>query len=181
MANRIFEDENHIYQIDFSAAIWATDQLHETFQHNTSSLLSDVDFVAETEDEILLVEYKNAAIPGASNPAAFQPGSQKSRQKIAFKYYDSWLYLHLFKRGKPFHYVYILQYPNGDTTSRRLIRNQIAELLPFRLQSLLNITEPMISAFDVFSIQEWNNNDTYKVFPISPVAGNPDAENSSVG
>ena len=87
----------------------------------------------------------------------------------------------MFKRGKPFHYVYILQYPNGDTTSRRLIRNQIAELLPFRLQSLLNITEPMISAFDVFSIQEWNNNDTYKVFPISPVAGNPDAENSSVG
>ena len=74
MANRIFEDENHIYQIDFSAAIWATDQLHETFQHNTSSLLSDVDFVAETEDEIP----KSTENGSDTGQTGAQPGTENS-------------------------------------------------------------------------------------------------------
>lgn len=95
MTDKIFEEENHIYQIDFSAALWATDQLHTVFQTNTVSLLSDVDFVAETEDEVLLVEYKNANISNASNPGAFRPRDQKLVQKIAFKYYDSWIYLRI--------------------------------------------------------------------------------------
>ena len=169
MTDKIFEEENHIYQIDFSAALWATDQLHTVFQTNTVSLLSDVDFVAETEDEVLLVEYKNANISNASNPGAFRPRDQKLVQKIAFKYYDSWIYLLYLKKVKPFHYIYILEYPDGDAVSRRWIRNMATRMLPFGLQNLPEIQDNIISAFDVLSIQEWNEHDTYKAFPITPV------------
>lgn len=169
MTDKIFEEENHIYQIDFSAALWATDQLHTVFQTNTVSLLSDVDFVAETEDEVLLVEYKNANISNASNPGSFRPRDQKLVQKIAFKYYDSWIYLRYLKKDKPFHYIYILEYPDGDAVSRRWIRNMATRMLPFGLQNLPEIQDNIISAFDVLSIQEWNEHDTYKAFPITPV------------
>lgn len=172
MADKIFEEENHLYQIDFSTALWATDKLNEIFHQYTNSLLSDVDFVAETEDEILLVEYKNANVPGASKPDAFNPKNQKLVQKIAFKYYDSWMYLRYLKKDKPFHYIYILEYPNGDPVSRKWIRNMAARMLPFGLQNLPEVQDNMISAFDVLSIEEWNEHDTYKAFPITPVQNN---------
>ena len=54
MKSKIFQDENHCYQFDFTDAIWVTDELHDTFQKNKASILSDVDFIAETENEIIL-------------------------------------------------------------------------------------------------------------------------------
>ncbi len=55
----MFRDENESWQIDFSSAIWATDKLHEIFSVIKDSVLSDVDFVAETRDFVLFVESKN--------------------------------------------------------------------------------------------------------------------------
>lgn len=55
----IFIDENQSCQFDFSAAIWATNELN-TIYHNAKVQLSDVDFIVETETEILFIEYKNA-------------------------------------------------------------------------------------------------------------------------
>lgn len=40
-------------------------------------------------------------------------------------------------------------------------------MLPFGLQNLPEIQDRIISAFDVLSIQEWNEHDTYKAFPIT--------------
>lgn len=61
---QIFTDENHSCEIDFTKANWATDQLNDIFHTAKLSLLSDVDFVAETDEELLLIEYKNANLAG---------------------------------------------------------------------------------------------------------------------
>lgn len=170
MANNLFQEENHVYKFDFRSAVWATDTLHDVFQHNKAGILSDVDFVAETENEIILLEYKNANIPGAAHPERFIPSDQKMLQKIAYKYYDSWIYLKAISKDKLFRYVYILEYPNGDSTSRKAIRNKIVDLLPFELQKLPEIEKKLIVEFDVLSIAEWNAHDKYKAFPITPVS-----------
>ena len=66
--DRVFWDETKSCTIDFSAAEWATDAIHDVFQTAKLSILCDVDFVAETESELLLVEYKNANLPNAAHP-----------------------------------------------------------------------------------------------------------------
>ncbi|WP_418577257.1 hypothetical protein [Hungatella sp.] len=175
MADKLFQEENHIYQFDFSQAVWATDQLNRVFQNNKAGILSDVDFIAETDHEVILLEYKNASIPGAAHPERFQPSDQRTLQKIAYKYYDAWIYLKAAAKNKPFHYIYILEYPNGDSVSRRAIRNSIVDLLPFELQRLPEIKENMIAGFDVFSIAEWNTHDIYKAFPITPITEGTEA------
>ena len=61
---KIFTDENTkttspSLQIDFSKALWATDALYEIF-HDAGVPLNDVDFIAETDEELIFVECKNA-------------------------------------------------------------------------------------------------------------------------
>lgn len=167
--SQIYQDENHQFQFDFSSALWATDKLHDIYSKNKVGILSDVDFVVETEDSILLIEYKNADIPGAVHPEVFNPVDQKRENKIAFKFYDSWIYLSATQKYKPVKYIYILEYPNDDTVTRKRIRNRIADLLPFKLQKLPEIKMEMIHDFEVLSISEWNAHTQYRAFPISPV------------
>ena len=167
--NQIYQDENKAFQFDFSAALWASDALHDTYKCCKVGILSDVDFIAETDDYIILVEYKNATVPGAARPEAFQPSDQKRENKIAFKYYDSWIYLAAIQKTKPIKYVYILEYPNSDSVTRRRIRNRIAALLPFRLQLQPEIKIEMIHDFEVLTISEWNSHTLYQAFPITPL------------
>ena len=98
--SQIFSDENHSCEIDFSSASWATDQLHVIFHKAKLSILHDVDFVAETTDELLLVEYKNSNLPNASNPDAFKPVEDKRLDNVARKYYESSYYLQAIRRGE---------------------------------------------------------------------------------
>lgn len=165
--SQIYQDENRQFQFDFSSALWATDKLHDIYSRNRVGILSDVDFIAETEDSLLLVEYKNAKLPDAVHPEAFNPSDQKRENKIAFKYYDSWIYLSAMQKSKPVTYVYILEYPNDDAVMRDRIRNRIAKLLPFALQRQPEVKTEMIHAFKVLSISEWNAQ--YSAFPITPV------------
>lgn len=167
--SQIYQDENRQFQFDFSAALWATDKLHDRYSQNQAGILSDVDFIAETADSILLVEYKNANISEAVHPEAFNPFDQRRENKIALKYYDSWIYLCAMRKSKPVKYVYILEYPNDDIVMRKRIRNRIADLLPFKLQTLPEIKVEMIHDFEVLSISEWNEHTQYRVFPITPV------------
>lgn len=169
MSGEIYREENNIYQIDFSSAIWSTNKLNRVFHSTVSSILSDVDFVAETDKEILFVEYKNANINGAVNPDAFKPSEDKYINKIAYKFYDSLIYIMACGYRKPYKYVYILEYPLGDTTTRRFIRNKISSKLPFQLQNDANIKNKLISSFEVMSIKEWNDNELYHKFPIRPI------------
>ena len=166
---QIYQDENRKFQFDFTSALWATDQLHDIYSKNKAGILSDVDFIAETEDYILLVEYKNADITGAIHPEVFNPLDQKRENKIALKYYNSWIYLSAAQKCKPIKYIYILEYPNDDIVTRKRIRNRIADLLPFELQKLPEIKVELIHDFEVLSISEWNTHTQYQEFPITPV------------
>lgn len=167
---RIYREENQNCQFDFSKAVWASDELHEIYHKNGIGILSDADFIAETESYILLVEYKNANISNAVMPEKFNPLDQRRENKIAFKFYDSWIYLTAIQKEKPIKYIYVLEYPNADVIIRKRIRNQIANLLPFELQKRSDIKRKMIHDFEVLSIDEWNRHEIYKNFPITKIA-----------
>jgi len=166
MSGSVFVEENGNYQIDFSTAVWSTDQTHVEF-HASGTFLSDVDFVATTDNYTYLVEYKNANVTNAANPASFQPKDEKRVDNIARKYYDSLHYLAVEGINKPIKYIYIVEYPNAGKTDRKMLRNKISRKLPFRLQS--NKAKKIIEVFDVVSISEWNEHTEYSQFPLTPV------------
>lgn len=167
MPDRLIE-ENGRYALDCHNALWATDQIHAAYQR-AKVRLNDVDFVLETENLLILVEYKNAQICGAAHPELFNPHDDKRADVIWRKYFDSLHYLTLKGKTKPKHYVYILEYPNGDATARRRLRVRIKKDLPFSLHTELNIDSEVISEFSVLSIQEWNDHEVYGKFPLVPV------------
>lgn len=95
-----YTEENGQYSIDCTTALWSTDEIHKCYQdashtYGIIGFLCDVDFVIETQSHILLVEYKNASIPGAAHPERFNPSSENKLENVAKKFYDSshWLYL----------------------------------------------------------------------------------------
>lgn len=163
---QIFHDENNSCQIDFSKAVWATDQLHDIFHSAKVSILHDVDFVAETEDKLLLVEYKNANLSDAANPGAFRPTQDKKLNNVAAKYYDSMYFLQAIERGrhKQKVYVYILECQNGDMVLRNQVKTLLAGRLPFLLQKQNILSDNMIDQLEVVSVAEWNKN--YKQYPL---------------
>ena len=162
----VFIEENGVYQIDCTQAIWATDQVYSQY-HIAGTFLCDVDFIAETEKYIYLIEYKNANIPNAVNPSGFNPSAQGKIDSIARKFYDSLHYLAMKKKNKPVRYIYIVEYPNAGLTERKLLRDRIVDRLPFKLQK--GQPKAIIDAFDVVSIVEWNKHGDYSIFPLTHV------------
>ena len=59
----------------------------------------------------------------------FDPSSDKKVLKLAYKFYDSFIYVTACGYDKPNKYIYILEYPKGDSTTRKFIRNKIAAKL----------------------------------------------------
>ena len=58
----------------------------------------------------------------------------------------------------------------ADSVLRKLIRNKIRNKLPFELKETdSNIEIEMIRDFEILSIDEWNNHESYSKFPISPI------------
>lgn len=163
----LFEDENHFYTIDCSNALWATDSLNRYYHHYTQSVLCDVDWIIETKEYMLLVEYKNANIPGCSNPERFKPKEEKKLINVTRKYYDSIHYLNILNKNKPGKYIYILEYPNGDAVSRLGIQLMLKKRLPFELQNTEDAKKKIIESVEVVSIDEWN--ERYPLFPLKPV------------
>ena len=92
-----------------------------------------MDFLIENSTHILMVEYKNACLASAKNPEAFHPMEDKKISIITRKFYDSLHYLRLLDK-KQTGLVYILEYPNGDVTTRKRLRNRLKMELPFSLQ-----------------------------------------------
>lgn len=165
---KIFEEENHVYQIDFTKAHWATDRLNTIFT-NGKTELSDVDFIAETEEDILFIEYKNASIPNAINPNAFKPEDNKKISQVVKKYYDSFAYINAIGKSmdKKKVYIYILEYPLGDPVTRKGIRDRLQRKLPFLLQQQNFFVYNMIDSVKVLSINEWNGE--YANFPLEKI------------
>jgi hypothetical protein len=168
MPGGIYTEENGVYQIDCTNAVWSTDQIHTDYQATHHNILSDVDFVIEVEDFIYLVEYKNANIPNADNPEGFKPLTDKHWNKIARKYYDSLHYLNVHSKHKPIKYIYVVEeYPMVGRTERLLLRDKITDWLPFTLQR--DKPAKSISGIEVLSIAEWTAHSEYSKYPWSAV------------
>lgn len=154
---KIFIEENNEYQIDFTNSIWAIGDLNDIF-HKAKIQCNDVDFIAETENEILFVEYKNSNIKGASKPDAFNPLDDKKINSVVKKYYDSLTYINYkfnnYQKSKK--YIYILECNKGDGVLRRKVKGRIKALLPFALQEQENFDNNLIDDVLVLSIDEWN-------------------------
>ena len=165
---KIFAEENGVYQIDCSKAIWATDQIHEIY-HNAGVQLKDSDFLVEDKKSLYMVEYKNANIQNAEKPDAFKPEEDKMVNKVVQKFYDSLHYLYLLDKKKPLEYIYVLEYPKGDIVTRKRLRNRMKQKLPFELQNNIGIGKKLLEKVDVLSIDEWNAHEKYGAFPITKV------------
>ena len=169
MMNPIFIEENGIYCIDCRKAVWATNNMNAAY-HNAGLNLSDVDFVIENEDKLLLMEYKNANVPNASQPQSFHPEDEDKILKVSRKYYDSLHYLTLLGKNKPKRFVYVVESVHGDAVLRRRIRALLKRKLPFSLQEHLSSGAVLIEDVDVLSIDEWNHDPVYGKYPITPVS-----------
>ena len=170
-----YTEENGQYTIDCTAALWSTDEIHNCYQDRSHTygmigFLCDVDFIIETQTHILLVEYKNSAIPGAAHPERFNPSSENKLENVARKFYDSSQWLYLMGKDKPKMLVYILEYPAGNSTSRLLIRNMLQQRLPFALQSkITGAGRKLIDEVKVLNISEWNSDAELGRYPLRPV------------
>ena len=167
--DKIFIDENGEYGLDYSAADWASDQMHQIY-HDAKVLLSDADFVLESVDAIMVVEYKNADTKKAKafrdRTAPFNPMDNKKFASVVRKFYDSYHYLYLLGKDTPVQYIYVIEAPNGDSTMRKRLRDRLKTQLPFALQKKFNTGIRMIDKVDVVSIAEWNENSTYGKYPF---------------
>lgn len=158
----IYIEENGYYSIDCTAAVWSTNCIHDYYQdaghkYGEIGFLKDTDFVIESDKAIYLVEYKNANVPGAAKPDAFRPEKDIILNKVAEKYFDTLHCLYLLGKNKPKKYIYVLEYPNGNSTSRLMIRNLLQKKLPFRLQAQLSAGKVrLIDEVKVVNIEEWN-------------------------
>ena len=171
----IYTEENGQYTLNCTAAVWSTDKIHEYYQdrnHTYGELgfLCDVDFVIENEESILLVEYKNANVANAQNPGAFNPMSSNKLENVAKKFYNSLHWLYLNNKDKPKKYIYVLEFPAGNSTSRLLVRNKLQEKLPFKLQNSFTTGRKLISEVKVVDIAEWNADSELGKFPIIPIS-----------
>lgn len=167
---RIFVDENETCQIDFSSAIWATDKLHKIFSVLDDGILNDVDFVAETEEELIFIEYKNATHKKVVNPEAFNPLSEKNKRRIPKKYYDSLNFIQSTSKGvgKSKIYICIFEANLSESITGDFIRNELMNRLPFKVKEQaelyeIDLKESMIDDFFVLNIAQWN--ERYRQFP----------------
>lgn len=165
---KLFMEENGAYSINCEAAVWATDKMHEDY-HNAGIHINDVDFLIENSTHILMVEYKNACLANAKSPKAFHPMEDKKISIITRKFYHSLHYLRLLDKSKPVQYIYILEYPNGDVTTRKRLRNRLKMELPFSLQKNIGNGKRLIDRVDVLSIDEWNADSQCGNFPVKRV------------
>lgn len=169
LMENVFIEENGMYSIDCRAAVWATDKMHEDY-HTAGIHINDVDFLIENSTHILMVEYKNACLVNAENPNAFQPMEEKKILVATRKFYDSLHYLRLLGKNKPVQYIYVIEYPNGDETTRKRLRNRLKIELPFVLQDNIGNGKRLIDRVEVLSIDEWNADSNYGNYPIKQVS-----------
>ena len=167
--NMMLTEENGVYQFDCTKALWATNEIRDQYFNARIHVLKNVDFIIETQNVLLMLEYKNATISGAVNPRAFNATDDKMRDSLALKYYDTLPYLQLKGKNKPRRYIYIIEMANSDSTMRARLRERIAKELPFALQRNMATGMNLLEGFEVLSIAEWNAHPVYGNYPCLPV------------
>ena len=162
----IFTDENKTCKIDFSCAVWATDQLNKIFNDSLKDgVLFNVDFIAEYRNSIFFIEVKNSNFYGVDKPKIFNPLDSQKLREVAHKYFDSFHYVRGLNKtnNKQKIYIYLIETYNGDIALRTALRSRLKDLLPFKLQE--SFSERMIDEVLVFSFDEW-----CKKFPQFPLS-----------
>ena len=155
---QIFTDEHKGFTIDLSNAIWATDQIHKIFHKAKLAILCDVDYVAETNNELLLIEYKNYNHRNKIKENDFDPKDDKKITNVARKYFDSLNYLRAINKGigKKKIYIYILESPLGSPRTEYGVDKLLRKRLPFLLSKNSEMNEPMIDELCVINVSGWN-------------------------
>ena len=134
----IYIEENEYYSIDCTAAVWSTNCIHDYYQ-DAGHKYGEIGFLKDTD-------FVN---------------------KVAEKYFDTLHCLYLLGKNKPKKYIYVLEYPNGNSTSRLMIRNLLQKKLPFRLQTQLSAGKVrLIDEVKVVNIEEWNADPELGRYPI---------------
>lgn len=169
----VFTDENNNHKIDLSAATWSYNEMHEDYEL-VGSVLKDADWLAQDDDGILLIEYKNYKERTGKEFREYATGtkSEALADEIAKKFYDS-LHLLVFKgiscTKTKIRYVFIVEHRIADPVMKKRMRNKISEKLPFRLQAKFGLTVIDKADFKVLSVDEWNNSPQYSVYPITSI------------
>lgn len=114
---------------------------------------------------------KNTDVNNAANPDAFvdKLTSDKQYQSMARKFYGSLIYILGCQKNKKYKYVYVLECRLADSVTRKGLRNKISKKLPFDLQNEPEIKTELINYFEILSVDEWNSNPAYSLFPITAV------------
>jgi len=160
---RYYIEENKKYKFKF--ANFSVYEYHKLAQETT--ILSDVDFVIDMKDKLLLVEYKNASVKGVINPNSFfeKIKTQEFYAIIAKKYYNT-LFLHwACERNKnevPIEYVLLIEHPAIDGKFRKQLRDKIYNQLPFKLKTNPEIKREVFTKFEVLNLDEWQH--SYPIF-----------------
>jgi len=166
--NRVYIEENGVYQIDLRAALWSMENLHFVYE-SIGNMLSDVDFIAETDDAMLVIEYKNTEVEKAQRKKAKdafidKADSGKLADSIVKKYYGSTFYLLACGRRKPVRFIFILETTLIDSVSKKLLYDSVWSRLPFKLQKNYPEIGQLITGFEILSVTEWN--EKYPEFPL---------------
>jgi len=168
--NKIFVEENGIYQIDLSETVNVVENLNEKYK-SIGSFFADVDWIAETNEEVFLIEYKNNTVKNATKVDAdyFEKNlkTEKFRVKLLNKYYGSTFYILAWQINKPINYICIIEIEILDSVLPKLIWSKIKKRLPYELQKNREITANLIKDFKILSIKEWN--EQYPMFPLTKV------------
>lgn len=155
LQSKVVVEENGHFQFDCIAAEMVV-ELHSVMKRLP---LSDVDFIAQMNQEILFVEYKNANVPGAAEPHAMLGKIRHGDfyTKIAKKFYDSLLLywtLHGQDPERPIKYILLIEAPLIDKKMRRQLTLKIGKQLPFEIEGKTT-GNSMITAFEVVDLDEW--------------------------
>jgi len=162
----VYHEENKLYQIDLRAAMWSKSNLHDVYKC-IGHALSDVDFIAETESDVFLIEYKNTEVENARDTRIFAEKMKNGMliDNIVKKYYGSAFYVMACEKRKPIHFIAVIESKlMEDRFMRKRMEASIKKRLPFNLQTNPDIQNKLIADFKIVSISEWN--EQYSMFPI---------------
>ena len=124
--NGVYVDENRKYQIDLTAATRSTCKLHDLYK-TIGNELSDVDFIAETDNEVFLIDYKNTSFIGKN-------GKNEFYTKMWKKYYGSTFFMLSRKNEKPINFVCIVEPEIMDSVQRKRATASIKKRLLYSPQ-----------------------------------------------
>ena len=100
--------------------------------------LSDVDFIAETDKKVFLIEIKNTSFVGKN-------GKNEFYTKMWKKYYGSTFFMLSRKNEKPINFICVVEPTIMDSVQHKRATASIKKRLPYVLQNDSDIFVPLIN------------------------------------